>query len=330
MELVARQFLRSVRGTRSQIAFARKLGYRGNPVTDWERGCTFPTAREALRACARVGIDVASASKRFANVELDRSKDGFRVGPWLRALAGVSPSELARRVGCSRSSVSRWLSGKAEPRLPEFLALVDAATGRLPDLISELVPIDTVPALQRRHQASLAAKRLAFDAPWTEAVLRLLETQAYQSAPRDAGWLARVLGVDRATVTGCLNALQMAGLVRVEAGRFVNVEGLSVDTRGGKQALHALKAHWAGVAAARATLPEREDLHAYNVVSVSKLDLQRIQELLLDTYREIRAVVAASTPAEQVALVNIQLLKWPTEPLQEHEGSEPPEAACTP
>lgn len=65
MEIVARQFLRAVRGARSQAAFSRKLGYRGNPVADWEAGRRFPTAEEALRACERVGIDVHAAFHRF-------------------------------------------------------------------------------------------------------------------------------------------------------------------------------------------------------------------------------------------------------------------------
>jgi hypothetical protein len=35
--LAARQLLRAMRGRRSQVAFARRLGYRSNPITDWER-----------------------------------------------------------------------------------------------------------------------------------------------------------------------------------------------------------------------------------------------------------------------------------------------------
>jgi len=310
VDLVAQQFLRALRGNRSQIGFARRLGYRGNPITNWERGCSSPTAREALRACERTGRDVASALQRFANVVIERDRSGYQVGPWLRAIAGVSTTELARRMGDSRSSVSRWLTGKAQPRLPEFFALVDAATGRLPDLVAELVPIEAVPALRERHDAAVAAKSLAFDAPWTEAILRLLETPIgrREGSPN---WLARVLGISSSEVTHCLDVLVTAGLVQRKARRYVNVEGLSVDTRGGKEALHALKAHWAGVAADRAVVPRRDDLHAYNVVSVSGPDLLRIHKVLQEAYREIRAIVAASEPSERVALVNIQVLEWP-------------------
>jgi hypothetical protein len=254
-----------------------------------------------------------AALQRFANVTIERGSDGYRVGPWLRAVAGVSPTELARRVQRSRSSVSRWLSGAAQPRLPDFLLLVDAASGRVQDLVSELVPMEAVPILRERYETSLAARRLAFDAPWTEALLRLLETRAYHTRKHDGGWLARVLGLEPAHVTRCLSLLDAAGLVRFDGQRYVNVGGSSVDTRGGKQALHALKAHWADVAATRTRTPAPGDLHAYNVLSVSGDDLQRIHELLSETYREVRTIVAASQPSEQVALVSIHLLKWPTD-----------------
>src|SRR5688572_32772090 len=36
IELATRQFLRALRGRRSQRAFAKRLGYRANPITDWE------------------------------------------------------------------------------------------------------------------------------------------------------------------------------------------------------------------------------------------------------------------------------------------------------
>ena len=50
MELAARQLLRALRGKRSQVAFSRRLGYRGNPIADWEAGRRTPTAQEMLRA----------------------------------------------------------------------------------------------------------------------------------------------------------------------------------------------------------------------------------------------------------------------------------------
>src|SRR4051812_45760158 len=175
MEQVASQFLRALRGRRSQAQLARRLGYRGNPITDWERGERFPTAQETLRAAELLGVDVLAAFSRFAPAApLGRQ---HALGAWLSALRGeASLSELAERSGTSRFSVGRWLHDKAKPRLPDFFRLLDAITHRLPQWAAELVPIADVPLLKPRYDAALAAKHLAFDLPWTEAILRLLET----------------------------------------------------------------------------------------------------------------------------------------------------------
>ena len=65
MERAAQEILRAIRGSVSQVAFSRMLGYRSNPVSDWEGGRRFPTAEETVRAAARRHIDVRGAFERF-------------------------------------------------------------------------------------------------------------------------------------------------------------------------------------------------------------------------------------------------------------------------
>jgi DNA-binding transcriptional regulator YiaG/DNA-binding transcriptional ArsR family regulator len=313
MELASQQILRAVRGNRSQRAFARRLGYRGNPLTDWEHGRRYPTAAEALRAMQLAHIDVAEAFGRFHPAVPPPTEGAlFDLGGWLARLnPSLSVTELSKRVGHSRSSVSRWLSGSAQPRLPEFLELVDAATGRAPDLVAELVPIDKVPALQGRHQASLAAKRIAFDAPWSEAVLRVLETLARgkRSEPDVDAVVAR-LGLPREHAERCLELLERAHLVTRHGDRYDGVRELTVDTRGGSDALLATKAHWAHIAAERAREPGSHDLFAYNVFAASEADFERIRAQLRTLFRETRSIIAASSPSQRVALMNLQLVAF--------------------
>jgi transcriptional regulator with XRE-family HTH domain len=313
MELVAQQFLRALRGKRSQHAFARRLGYRGNPMTDWEHGRRYPTAHEALRAATRVKVDVPAAFARFAPaIKLAAHKDSFALGPWLRAIsAPASIAELASKSGLSRFAISRWMSEQRQPRLPDFLHLVDVATGRLPDLIAELVPIASVPALAQRHAVSQAARRVAFDEPWSEAILRVLETPEYaRLRAHRAGMIAERLGISLAQEARALTLLQAAEVISRHGDRYGDIRPFTVDTRGGRHALHAIKQHWARVAAERAADPRRGDVFAYNVLSASKADLLRISELLHATFREIRTIVAASEPAECVALLNLHLVGW--------------------
>jgi transcriptional regulator with XRE-family HTH domain len=313
MRVAASQFLRAVRGKRSQVAFARRLGYRANPITDWENGRRYPTAAEAMRACERVGIDVSAAFARFHTAAPPPAKSGTTgLCDWLVRARGSTPiGALAERCGRSRFAIARWLSGEAQPRLPDFFSLIDAITGRLPDLVAELVPIDQVPALFARYHAASAARRLAFEEPWTEAVLRFMETAAYQALPQhEPGWVAQRLGIAVAHEQRCVDKLVAAGILRRDAGRYAVAGALTVDTRADPEAVRQLMAHWSEVALSRFGSRHEHDLFAYNVLSVSHADLRRIRELLRSTYREVRSIVAASQPSETAALLNLQLVGW--------------------
>jgi transcriptional regulator with XRE-family HTH domain len=313
MEAPAREFLRALRGRRSQVQLARRLGYRGNPVTDWERGQRFPTAEEALRVAQTVGVDVGRALHRFApNVHVNRVGARWMVGEWLAGFLGLTTvSEFSARSGYSRFSLARWFTGRAKPRLPTFFQLLDALTQRLPEFVAELVPIEQVPSLGARHRAGAAARQLAYQAPWTEAVLRLLETEAYRRLGRHRpGFIGSCLGLSPEEETECLHLLERAQVVERRRRGFAIVDPNPVDTRGGKEALHHLKEHWTRVAASRLREPRTEDLFAYNVMSVSEADLGQIREKLSATFREIRSIVTASKPEQVVALVNLQLLTF--------------------
>jgi hypothetical protein len=100
VQLAAQQILRAFRGRRSQHAFARRIGYRGNPSTHWEHGRRFPTALETLRFAKRLGIDVSAAFRRFyPALELEESKAGFELARWLDELRGkTSVTALAARL----------------------------------------------------------------------------------------------------------------------------------------------------------------------------------------------------------------------------------------
>lgn len=313
MQAAARQLLRAIRGRRSQVAFARRLGYRGNPITDWERGVRHPTAKEALRAAWLLRLDVLQAFSRMSSQpppRLGESMEGLSV--WLDGLRGAQPIvQLSAHVGRSRYVVGRWLSGKTEPRLYEWLELVDAITGRVHDFVAALVPIEQVPALLQAHRRAEAARRIAFHEPWTEAVLRVVETEHYRSAPAPSlELLSTWLGADLADLERALEGLVQAGVLGRTNEGYHSLRALSVDTRADPSGLRALQRHWLGVATARTANPREGDWFAYNVISCSQEDLHAIQELLKRTFRESRAVVAASKPSEAAGLMVMGLIRW--------------------
>jgi transcriptional regulator with XRE-family HTH domain len=313
MEAAASEFLRALRGNRSQVQLARRLGYRGNPITDWERGERFPTAEETLRVASIVGVDVPAALQRFsASSVLVQQSRRLALAPWLDALRGTTTvTELAQRLGGSRFSVARWLNGTSKPRLPDFFRLVDAITGRLPEWVAELVSIERVPSLVPRFRAAASAKRLAFELPWTEAVLRILETSGYrqQRASRST-YISSCLDIPVPEVERCIQQLQIAGVIERRGAKYILKRQMVVDTQGGQQALHDLKRHWSQVAAERLRAPREADFFAYNLISVSSADLVRVREKLIAAFREIRSLVAASQPEESAALINLQVVSF--------------------
>jgi len=313
-EQPAAEVLRALRAERSQRAFARRLGYRANPITDWEHGRRFPTAVETLRAAQLVGVNVTRAFSEFhpAPPPPPDSAGRFAIAPWLTTIRGTTPvAHVAARAGCSRFAMARWLNGAAQPRLPDFFRCVDAITGRLPDLVAALVPIESVPSLFTRYQSMRAARRLAFDAPWTEAVLRVLEIEDYRAlTSHDDGFVAQRLGIPVGVARDALQRLEAAAVIRSENGLWCQDRPLTVDTRGARDDLSLLIRHWSAEGYRRIAERRPRDFFAYNVMSSSRADYERIRDLLRRTFREIQSIVAASEPTERVALLNLQLLEF--------------------
>ncbi len=299
------QLLRALRGRRSQVAFARRLGFRSNVPAAWEGGHRVPNATELLRVCERVGVDGPAAFGRFHPPAAESIADGT-IGLWLTELRGrTSMNELSVRSGFSTSRLRRWLNGTATPRVHQLLALVDALTGRAPDLVAELVDIEQVDVLVDRYRAGRTQRRLAFEHPWTAAVRVLIDASP---VPEDGAVteLSRRLGQPGHLVEDALARLLEHGLVARDNGWIVGSRALTVDLRATAEDRRQLRAHWAS-AAARRVAEDRGDLFSFSLMAVSRADLERIQQLQRRTFREIRGIAAASEPPEVGALVVAQV-----------------------
>jgi hypothetical protein len=309
MERVARELVRAIRGSQSQVAFSRRLGYASNIAADWESGRRSPTIEETLRAAGRRGIDVPAAFAAF-HARTAGALDPEDVSKWLVAVRGsVTNREIAALTGFSEHRIGRWMRGASHPRLPQFLVLVDAITRRCSDLVAALVPIEQVPSLLAVHEARTRVRRLAFDLPWTTAILTQLGV--VQPHPDPAPIVARSLGLETAEVQRVLRLLTDAGVVASTPDGLRVVAPLTVDTQATDADLQRVREHWSDVSRARLSAPLPVDRFAYNVFNVSFADLQRIHALQAATYHEIRAIVAASTPSETSALLLTHLLAWP-------------------
>lgn len=311
-EQVAAEVLRALRGKRSQVQWSRRLGYRSNVAYTWESGRRWPTAAETLRAARRGGADLDAVLTTFYGrvpawlVEQDpETPEG--VARLLDDLRGQrSVTDLADRVGTSRSAMSRWLSGATQPRLPDFLQVVEAASVRMVDFVAALVDPEQVPSLHALWARMEARRRIVVEAPWTVAVLRALELATYAALPRhEPGWIADRLGLAPEEEARCLAELERAGEI-TWTGTHWRHEAIAVDTRRSPEVGRLLKGHWSAVARER-VLAGAPGQFSYNVFTVSHADFERIRALHLAYFHQLRAIVAESEPADVVAVANVQL-----------------------
>jgi transcriptional regulator with XRE-family HTH domain len=317
-EALAGELLRELRGERSQTAFSRHLGYKCNVLYTWESGRRWPTAATFFRVAAKARVDWPAQVRLFLGsapqwLPSKPSADEGWIVSFLEELRGSVPLvEVARRMRIHRATVSRWLNGKAQPKLPEFLHLVDVMSERLMDFVALFVEPSRLPACNEAWCELLAQREVAYHLPWSHAVMRVLELSEYRAMPaHEQGYIARKLSIPVAVESLCLDRLAAAGLIVKRHRRWEVVRVLTVDTRAQPDAGRVLKSHWAGLALDRlAELePNKVDLFSYNLFAVSEHDWLRIRERHIAYFQELRAIVAQSTPAERVVLVNLQLLR---------------------
>jgi hypothetical protein len=329
-DTIARELLRALRGRRSQPAFSKRLGYKSNVVYRWESGRAWPTAAGTLRAAERVGVDLRAGLKRFYRAEpawvtktAIASPEG--VSQLLRDLRGTAPVvTLARRSGKNRFAVARWLKGETEPRLPEFLDLVGAASLRLLDFLSVLVDPAQLPSVARAWTELQFARESAYTMPWSHAVLRVLELGEYRALRCHVpGWIASRLGISDEEEQRCLELLATTRQIRRSRRRWVVDEGRTVDTRMDPKRSSEVKAWWTRVALDRMAEGQEHDA-SYNLFSVSRADLARIREMHQDFFQRIRSVIAESAPNECVVLFSTQLLEL------RGRGRAPPQRPASP
>jgi DNA-binding phage protein len=307
------ELVRALRGKRSQMALSRRLGYKTNVLYLWEAQKGAPTGVGFLRLAERVGVDVRHALEQF-----------YREPPrWLREHEPVSVSgvaallddlrgattlvETARKLRVSRFALARWLRGEAEPRLPDFLELIEVTSLRLLDFVALLVNPERIPCLAERWSGLQLARRAAYERPWSHAILRALELEQYRALPKhESGWLARTLGLPLEEELECLALLHSTGQIELEKGKWRALHVRTLDTRKDPEAARQLKAWWAKVGSDRFKA-NADGVFSYNLFGVSHADYQRIEALQRAYFRELRTIVAESQPVETVAVVNLQL-----------------------
>ena len=322
-EDASRELVRHLRGAVTQQALSRRLGFTSNVVYTWESGRRFPEVSALFRLADAAGVPVRERVLEFfrdapPQLRASRFTSPRTVQRIVQLLVGQSQKrELAQRIGVDRTTLTRWLSGKTEPRLPEFLRLVDVTSQRLLRFIGLFVDPSELPSTRAAYRDLQVQQKLAYDIPWSHAILRALELQAYRSLPRhQPGFLGRQIGLSPKDEHRYLAELESAGQIRWDGTHYAVERVLTVDTREDPDRNRQLKVHWArtGLERLEQPTPSAEALFSFNLFAVSEQSFQKIRDLHLDYYDRVRAIVDESPHADRVVLLNLQLIPLRSEP----------------
>ncbi len=324
-EQLALELLRALRGPRSQTMVSKRLGYRGNVVYPWESGKRSPKLGDVLRLVELYGARPQEALALLARDQEDNDEcqsqsraerahywTDTRIAGLLRTVVGSEPiSHLAARIDVDRNTLSRWLDGDSQPRLVDFLELVDHCVHRLLDFLAALVDLDELPAISEERTFFEAQRALAFDFPLSHAVLRALEVDAYRTSHfHDERLLARLIGVETSQIEPLLHALESAQLIRKVGCLYEPTRITTVDISSDPKRSEALKRYFLGEVNRRFQSdpwPQRA-LASYNLCSVSSETLAKIRTLHAAYFDEVRALIEADSAPSEVLLVGMQLL----------------------
>lgn len=328
------ELLRALRGRRSQAVFARRLGYGSNVAHNWEHGRSAPTAAKTFWIAQRTGIDVRAAVLGFYrmpppwvnSVDLTTKEGVATLLVDLKGQQGLVA--LATAMGTTRFSIARWLSGKTQPKLPEFLQLVEVSSVRLLDFLAQLVDPEELPSVREVWSAMQRARSLAYEQPWTQGVLRALELHHYHQRPHDTRGLARYLGITRTEVERCLEQLESSLQIYWDGAHWQLSSVRALDISRDRGAAQRLRAWWGRVGVER--VEQGRAGMVYNLFGVSRADLERLRLLQKQYIGEVRNVVISSQPVECVVLSADLLLDLADEVIEPPESSEKKSQARAP
>lgn len=138
-------------------------------------------------------------------------------------------------------------------------------------------------------------------------MLRTLELVDYRSLRKHrSGFLAERLGIGKEEEERRLAALAAARQIKLERDHWVIDRSRTIDTRAQPARARKLKAEWLKVAQERLASGV-DGVFSYNVMAISRRDLERLREMHVAYFRSMQALVADSTPSEHVVLFNTQL-----------------------
>ncbi len=212
MDYIALQsdVLVALRGSQSQINISKKMRFEFNQVYRWESGRTMIAWPDFIRLCKIYEVDLREALRTcysyFGKIEDTAALCRHFVGHH-------KISEFAEAIEMSRSSLSRWMSGKGEPHLIQLMKIMQLGSIDFYRFLETLTNFAKLPTIEHELQIEREHMTLYDRFPWLSVLLSALTLGEYKSTPTMA-FLAQKARLPVESVKEAIEALSTHELLK--------------------------------------------------------------------------------------------------------------------
>ncbi len=183
---VIKELLKALRGRRSQEALNRSFGFSFNQIYRWERGITKISWPEFIQFCELCHIPlqkkIIEIFKGPHALFAEENKDPLLSQNVIHALMGnMVIDKFSKRYQLPRKSVSKWLSGQADPSLEQMFFLFHYHSGQLIKLIDALIGTGHIPSLQDVIVKHKIREEITYKYPEVSLILNTIHTKQFQA-----------------------------------------------------------------------------------------------------------------------------------------------------
>ncbi len=219
---LSRDVLLQLRGARAQTELSSQLGFSFNQVGKWEAGETLFHWDDFKTLCEVLKIPW---SRHFQDVFLFHSDTRLESSSVVEVLSQffgyASVSEMAQRMGKSRSSMSRLIHDEVKIDFADVLRMMDQRPFVLNSWLAKFVDLSKITVLEERIQAESQMFQGLLTMPWAPIVNSALGLADYKAAKEHSdAYLAIKTGLTEEQVRKALDRMQASGLVEIRDGKY--------------------------------------------------------------------------------------------------------------
>ena len=299
--------LKSIRGTQSLEALARKLDLTKTQIHRWESGKTDIRWDNFVEICRARKINLNSAIK----IALKRPVSPLNTKKLMHDfLKEDLDADVLRYINASKSSIKRWESGTSFPTLIQLLLILNLENKHFfIRFAKELRFSDDKLVFPRNHQIFKGTSNLKGVPPLGLAILQFLKLESIRSKKYVKGKIAKQLGITKAQEEQSLKALENDGVIsssssgKIEILKPINLLELTPKER------RELEDYWIKFKLNRKG--HKQDKAGFLITSATEESLNKIEEARKEYHTKIRKVLLDQTEEnrEHILFISMDNLK---------------------